>query len=238
MKPQIIAHTGCEGTTDNTLASSLAGRNAGAEVLEVDVRATKDGVCVLYHDDHSCFSEYTYEQIVVQNLLQLPVGRSLERLQTVLNEFRGQSVSFNLDLKNDKAANPTMELLETMEMLDQIYFTGDTDRIINHPYRTKVMWNTPPYLRVLGAIEYEANARKLCSMVKQAGCAGINVDYPSCRDILVQCAHEYGLKVWIYTLQDTSLFDTYAAMNVDAISTLKVSENVSLRARLNTPASS
>ncbi|MFC4602026.1 glycerophosphodiester phosphodiesterase family protein [Cohnella hongkongensis] len=40
--PFIIAHTGCENTPCNTLLSAQAGKSAGAELLEVDVRVTQD----------------------------------------------------------------------------------------------------------------------------------------------------------------------------------------------------
>lgn len=236
--PQIIAHTGCEGTPDNTLESSLAGRNAGAEVLEVDVRATKDGICVLYHDDHPSFAELTYEELRVKNALHLPAGSELERLETVLLEFKGQPVSFNLDLKNNEAAAPTLRLLDALDMWEQVFFTGVTDSIVNLPYRSRVMWNTPESLKNMDSASYEAIAQNICQMVKQEGYAGINVDYPSCRDYLVQCAHEHDLRVWIYTLPDSSLFRKFAEMKVDAVSTLDVSAIAALRSKMKTSSSS
>ncbi|MFC3746544.1 glycerophosphodiester phosphodiesterase [Paenibacillus sp. GCM10012306] len=236
--PLIIAHTGCEGTPYNTLESSLAGRAAGAEVLEVDVRATKDGVCVLFHDDHTAFSELTFVEIIAQNPLQLSEGSKLEQLETVLLEFKGQPVSFNLDIKNDEAVAPTLALLEKLEMWEQIYFTGATNTITNSSYRARVMWNTPETLRAMNDSEYDATAQEMCSMAKQAGYSGVNVDYPSCRPVLVQYAHEQGLRVWIYTLQDQSLFAAYEDMKVDAISTIDVSAVVSARARRHSTAPS
>ncbi|WP_154665989.1 glycerophosphodiester phosphodiesterase family protein [Paenibacillus pinihumi] len=38
------------------LESSDAGRVAGADVLEKDVRSTQDGVCLLHHEDHPSFA--------------------------------------------------------------------------------------------------------------------------------------------------------------------------------------
>ncbi|KEQ21943.1 glycerophosphodiester phosphodiesterase [Paenibacillus tyrfis] len=230
--PLIIAHTGCEGTLDNTLESAIAGRKAGAEVLEVDVRATKDGVCVLYHDDNPWISELTYAELKARNPFMLPAGQELERLETVLLAFKGQPVLFNLDIKTDAAALPTIELLNTLKMWEQIYFTGETKTITNLPYRDRVMWNTPEALKEMNGAAYEAAVRDLCSMAKQKGFAGINVDYPSCREVLVQCAHEHGLLVWVYTLPDSGMFSAYAEMKLDAVSTLDVGATAALRERM------
>ena len=49
--PTITAHTGCDGSVPNTIASAIAGFALGADIVEVDVRTTADGVLVLAHDD-------------------------------------------------------------------------------------------------------------------------------------------------------------------------------------------
>ncbi|MCU6710959.1 CehA/McbA family metallohydrolase [Paenibacillus sp. J5C_2022] len=228
VRTQIIAHTGCEGTPDNTLQSAMAGYAAGAQVLEVDVRATKDGVCVLYHDDHPAFGELTYEEMMKQNPLELKDDSELERLATVLSHFRGKPVSFNLDVKNDEAAEPVLRLLETMDMREQIYFTGATSVIAETEYRSGIMWNVPKGWHLLNDADYESAVREACDMAKRREFPGLNVDYPSCRESLVRYAHACGLKVWIYTLMDRELAVQYADMGVDAISTYAVSAGVEL----------
>ncbi|OQP06094.1 hypothetical protein B1691_17245, partial [Geobacillus sp. 47C-IIb] len=50
-RPLITAHTGCMNTPPNSIESILEGIKAGADIIEVDVRATKDGVAVLLHDE-------------------------------------------------------------------------------------------------------------------------------------------------------------------------------------------
>jgi len=114
-------------------------------------------------------------------------------------------------------------------MWDQIYFTGATDLIMATPFHSRIMWNTPSELGEMNSAQYEAAAHDICTRMKQADCAGINVDYPSCRASLVRIAHEHDLQVWIYTLSDRTGFETFAAMNVDAVSTLDVSGLVALR---------
>lgn len=51
MSLNIIGHRGARGlATENTLAAIEAGIAAGATMVEVDVRVTKDGIPILWHD--------------------------------------------------------------------------------------------------------------------------------------------------------------------------------------------
>src|SRR5687768_13381333 len=51
-KPMVIAHRGCRrGTAENSLASLRACIERGVEAVELDVRATRDGVPVVLHDE-------------------------------------------------------------------------------------------------------------------------------------------------------------------------------------------
>jgi glycerophosphoryl diester phosphodiesterase len=69
--PLITAHSGCMNTLDNTLESVETGLRLGADVVEEDIRVTKDGIPVLSHDDilhtsdgkECSISQLTFEEI-------------------------------------------------------------------------------------------------------------------------------------------------------------------------------
>ena len=51
--PLAIGHRGASGhATENTLAAFARASDLGAEMWELDTQLTKDGVCVVSHDDH------------------------------------------------------------------------------------------------------------------------------------------------------------------------------------------
>ncbi|WP_028559320.1 glycerophosphodiester phosphodiesterase [Paenibacillus pinihumi] len=220
--PLIIAHTGGENTPYNTLLSAQAGRRAGAELLEVDVRVTKDLVCILSHDEEPGFSQYTYEELTRN-------GRRLERLDTVLKAFKGDSVQFNLDLKTTFSADPAIALIHSLDMWEQIYFTGDTQAIESSPYANRVVKNVPEYDGVADG-DYEQWVQQLCAQATERGFAGLNVHYEACTPTLTRLAHASDIIIWIYTLPcQEELFALYAGMGVDAISVFEVTEFVSMR---------
>jgi glycerophosphoryl diester phosphodiesterase len=51
--PLAIGHRGASGhATENTLTAFAKASDLGAEMWELDTQLTKDGVCVVSHDDH------------------------------------------------------------------------------------------------------------------------------------------------------------------------------------------
>lgn len=223
---QIIAHTGCEGMPYNSAASCQAGFEAGADILEVDVRATKDGEAVLYHDDEPDFARYTYAEWV--NAGHDPV----ERLENVLKLFVNKPVRFNLDLKTALAYEAAAKVADRLGAWSQVFFTGVTDHLAHGIHAKHVVWNLPRMAPDLSEDDYAASIRQYCEKVKQAGFVGINAQYESCRKSLIAHAAQYGLFVWIYTLPaDERLLAAYTHMGVTAISVKEVSTCMKLLSR-------
>ncbi|QCT01602.1 hypothetical protein E6C60_0881 [Paenibacillus algicola] len=225
MKPcRIIAHTGCEATPYNSAASCEKGYKAGADVLEVDVRATKDGIPVLYHDDEPDLSRYSYDELPAAGL------GSVETLETVLRLLRGKKAAFNLDLKTLPAYEAATRVITELQVWDQIYFTGLTDALAGSDAARHVIWNAPAAAPHLTDAAYEEQTLAWCQYARQSGFAGINVQYASCRTSLVRCARQHGLAVWVFTLPaDQAVITKYMDMGVDAVSVMDVTYCSQLR---------
>lgn len=223
---QIIAHTGCEGTPYNTAESCQAGFDAGADMLEVDVRATKDGAAVLYHDDEPDVSLYTYTEWMGAE------HDPVEKLETVLRQFLNKRIQFNLDLKTPEAYEAAAKVVDRLDAWSQVYFTGVADHLA-HGIRAKhVVWNLPHIPLSTSDDDYDADIRRYCEQVKQAGFEGVNAHYESCREALIKHAAQRGLLVWIYTLPaNGALLRRYVDMGVDAVSVMDVSACMELAKR-------
>lgn len=222
----IIAHTGCDDTPYNTVVSCEVGYEAGAEVLEVDVRATEDGVAVLYHDDHPDVSLYTYEE-------WMTAGHDpIEKLATVLKLFVGKPVAFNLDLKTKAAHDAAVAVVNEVDAWKQVYFTGETNHLAHGERAKHVVWNMPDIPSEAADELYDQKVIEYSEHARNAGFAGLNVQYASCRPALVKYAKQHGLIVWLYTLSaDEKLLRGYVDMGVDAISVFDVSVCVEMRDR-------
>lgn len=111
----IIGHRGAAGLArENTLEALRAGLEAGADILEFDVRLTKDKIPVLVHDFHtlrthgdlSLISRSTFDELQ-QHTEQSP----LVRLTDVLDEFFG-TIILNIELKGRGTGKAVAQLLK------------------------------------------------------------------------------------------------------------------------------
>jgi glycerophosphoryl diester phosphodiesterase len=100
----IIGHRGAAGLKpENTIASLRAGIEAGADMIEFDVRMTKDNVLVLAHDFHTLRSHKSAHLITKSTLSELRkrtagTDRPIVTLEEALRETFGK-VMLNIEVK-------------------------------------------------------------------------------------------------------------------------------------------
>lgn len=111
----IIGHRGAAGLApENTLEALRAGLKAGADILEFDVRITKDGVPILSHDFHTWRTHHNLSIISFHTLAELqdrlPKG-TVTTLETVLDKFLGR-ILLNIEIKGRGSGKIVGEFLK------------------------------------------------------------------------------------------------------------------------------
>jgi glycerophosphoryl diester phosphodiesterase len=95
--PLIVAHQGSsEGVVPGTLAAYVAALEAGAEVVEADIRRTRDGALLCWHDD--TLGGTPFGALTAAEIEGLAPGRA-PALAELLALVAGQRVGVMLDLK-------------------------------------------------------------------------------------------------------------------------------------------
>lgn len=119
------AHRGASAyCPENTLLSFYTGVQMGANGIETDVRATKDGELVLFHDDTlergtgdtGSVSDYTWEELQAFLAKKDGLCDRLVRLEDFLKLFSFRDLTFAIELKGEGVAKGTAELLRKYEM--------------------------------------------------------------------------------------------------------------------------
>ncbi|MGG1657842.1 glycerophosphodiester phosphodiesterase [Brevibacillus sp. NRS-1366] len=222
--PDITAHTGCLGTPDNTIESSLAGIAAGANLIEVDVQSTRDGIAFLFHDELSVFSTSTFSELnhpdLRRTLSPIYMDRELVTLEQLFEATIDTDVRYNLDLKTEEAAYSAIEVMERMGMTQRVFFTGNTQGVQH--YRNRVVWNTPADWDPSEWLNNRDIVMETCDRLAREGYFGLNMHYLTCCQELVAYAHTKGLAVWVYTVDDPLHQRNMIRMGVDAITTCRV----------------
>jgi glycerophosphoryl diester phosphodiesterase len=137
--PRVFAHRGfADGVPGNTLAAFRAALDAGATHLESDVRATRDGIPVLFHDEHlpadvlpevapdDAASFSPLDGVALRTLtlaevrrVDLGGGHRIPTLAEALDAF--PDAFWNLDLKAPDAVVATAK---------QVWRAGAADRVL------------------------------------------------------------------------------------------------------------
>ncbi|MBC7764655.1 hypothetical protein H7Y29_02980 [Microbacteriaceae bacterium] len=112
----IIGHRGAKGlATENTQASLEAGMINGADILEFDIRKTKDNVLIVIHDARLT---RTHKRNIAVNKLTLDELRAqsedtpIPTLKEVLDKFYGK-ILLNIEIKSRGAGVAVIALLKT-----------------------------------------------------------------------------------------------------------------------------
>lgn len=111
----IIGHRGAAGLApENSLESLHAAVDAGADILEFDVRLTKDGVLVLVHDMTTLRTHHkrvTVKNATLDELRTLVPEPRIVTLNEVLDEFFGH-IMLNIELKGKGTGEAVTHLLK------------------------------------------------------------------------------------------------------------------------------
>ncbi len=181
----VTAHTGCEGTEENSLEFLQKALNLGVEVIEFDVSFDADGKPVLAHDT--------------------PKGGEVELSQAFSVISANPDVKVNVDIKETTALDKIEEYALEYGVLDQIFFTGVNDDFVKAVQEQTE--NIPYYLNVSVKKRKATDAaylKEICDKVKESGAVGINFNYKGATKELVDYFHNEGLLVSIWTVDGES----------------------------------
>ena len=154
--PVVMVHRGASAfAPENTLQAYASAMDFGADGVEVDVRRTRDGVLVLFHDHtlERCFHALgSVRQHTARELLALkprtafgrPAGAAPASFVQLLDLARQRAMLLHLDLKEADLADDVARWLDAADCWDHIVSinTSNAGRLISEarfrPLRYKV----------------------------------------------------------------------------------------------------
>lgn len=234
----ITAHSGFNNTPPNTLESVIVGMESGADFVEVDVRSTKDGLPVLFHDDYMKTKDHGAVRISDHSLAELnrfiktdsnESNRiteiiTLKDVISVANDFDGL---LNVDVKDDQCIVPMIKEVKEANMVDSVIVTGcEYARAAslkkNYP-KFQVLLNLNEKLFLDKEKSASVIAEEICRMAVESSCCGINIEFKYLTYELIQAARRRFLPISIWTLTESDNPDDYLNMGLYSITTTAVS---------------
>jgi hypothetical protein len=126
--PRVAAHRGGYGFPDaNTVARFEVARGLGADIVETDLRLSKDGVVFMFHDSlldrkTTCtgpIASHTAAEIGRCHLRGL--DRGPDRFESALRWSRGRVV-IDAEIKTPEVTRPAIDLVRRHRAYDWVYF--------------------------------------------------------------------------------------------------------------------
>jgi glycerophosphoryl diester phosphodiesterase len=223
-------------TPENSIQSVLEGLKAGAEIIEVDVRATKDQVVVLQHDEYvsTPFGNYCVQDLTYEELKRYVKNEEIIRLEDILPYIQENDRMINLDIKEDSAIHPMIQEIENYKMRDACLISGCEKERATYlknqyrPYQVLLNANTTAGLKSMDK-NYESFIRETCRDAISASCCGININYSLCREELLDVARLRCLPVLVWTIDEPDAMEKFLNMGVHSITTHEVKTLMELR---------
>lgn len=212
--PKIIAHRGASGyAPENTLESFVTAADMGIDWIEFDVRLSKDGIPMVFHDadlDRTTNASGPFVSLTKNELQDLDAGHwygesftglTIPTLEDVLEICATRDLGFNIELK----PNPNEDIETTEAALDLIArYWDDHHRLIISSFSGACLERAaemaPEWTRgLLLAEQFETQWQELADHV-DAKLIHINAD--NCERELVEDMIDHGYGILAYTVND------------------------------------
>lgn len=227
--PRVIAHRGFpDGHAENTIGAFRAALDVGADLLETDVHLSKDGHVIVAHDSDlarvaglpGLVSDYTAAELAS---IDLGFGEGFPSLVDVLETF--PDANFNIDVKVPEVVDPFVDVVSQLNVHDRILVAS-----FDEASRARAVSKLP------GVVSSTTSSHVIEGRLRSwLGLSGATWTMPpEIRAVQVppthwgmalvtpsflRMAHQKGLEVHVWTINDARDMERLLDMGVDGIVT-------------------
>lgn len=231
VKPTVLitAHSGCDGTPDNSMASIQKGIALGADCVEIDVRADTQGKLWLTHDLPGDYA-------------------GLVSLRDAFALIHESGIAVNCDIKEYSALLPTLALAQKMGISrEQLIFSGavDTALLMKNPdiaRQSRIFLNSEelvrdmmqgdPPDRVGQTMFLLMNSRQAAKRMRALGAEALNAPYLLVPEELMIVLRARGVALSLWTVNEEAALREYMGTDLLNITTRNASTALAVRAAL------
>jgi glycerophosphoryl diester phosphodiesterase len=212
---------------ENTMPAFQACVDLGYRYLETDVRVTADGVLAAFHDptlERVTDRTGRVEHLTWAEVAEARIGgrEPILRLEELLGAW--PDVRFNLDIKAAGVLAPLVRLVRRMDIADRLCLGSFSDARIAAARRLfgpTLCTSLGP--RGVAALRLSSYSPRAAGLVRiQAGCAQVPLQLGGralVDERFVAAAHERGLQVHVWTVDDPAEAAAMLDLGVDGIMT-------------------
>tara|TARA_Y100000310_G_scaffold227965_1_gene230233 strand:- start:77 stop:742 length:666 start_codon:yes stop_codon:yes gene_type:complete len=211
-----IGHRGAKGyVLENTLSSFAKALELGCDMVEFDLRFTKDKEIVVFHDrslKRMCGVKKKLKDLTLKEVKKLKV-KDKERVPTFSEvlDFLGKKVLLDIEIKEKGMEELVVEELKKRKLLKNVIVSSFNSRIL-----AKVKFIEP---RVETYYLFKRKPMRLKRIMDKCNIDGIDVPYLNFSKRLLKWARKYNYKVLVWTVNSSKRIKKYKEWKVDGIIT-------------------
>lgn len=229
--PIAVAHRGgARENSENSLTAFRRAADLGYRYFETDVRATADGVVMVFHDATlnrvtdrvGRISALPYDEV----RKALIAGRDpVMRLEELLGAFPNSF--FNIDVKDDHTLEPFIDLIERLNVLDRVCvasFSASRLRAVRRRWPEAATSLAPPEILSLLAASRVGPFSPLVGRGVPRNAIAVQVPafsrgIPIVTPAFISASHDRGLAVHVWTVDEDEKMHRLLDLGVDGIIT-------------------
>lgn len=213
---KVVAHRGGVGlgVPENTIPAIEKAIEVGAQLIEIDIRETKDGHLVLMHDttvDRTTDGTGRVDELTLEEIRQLDAGSwhseeftgtKVPTLEEALQVMKGK-IDPDLDFK-EGSLDKLVEVVNKVGVADQCTHCGSHER-------NNMIQNIEPNIFIRPTISY---AEQVPEVIRSLWPPLINMDWKAVSEKSIRLTHRYGAKAFVNCLEtaDNLLYAKHAAL--------------------------
>ncbi len=215
----VIGHRGAAGEKpENSLAAIKAGMRSGADILEFDIRLTKDDQLVLLHDDNlkrthdidARIADHTLKQI---QRLTAGTAAPICTLREVFETALGR-IMLNIELK-DKATG-----IHVLELLREPEFKGNEDMVFLSSFSARELSRVRALSKKIKlAMLMRLNPFAFLAWERKLHLSAVGFHRLHLNPLSIQAAHQLDMFVYVYTVNRPAARKNLERQGVDGIVT-------------------
>jgi glycerophosphoryl diester phosphodiesterase len=221
-KPLVIAHRGASGERpENTLAAYELAVSQNADMIEIDLHRTRDGVIVIAHDERlpglAGNGEIGDATLAEVRALDLGEGQRVPTLDEVLDGFATR-IPFNLEIKRGGAGEypgleaEVMAALAARDLGPTLLFSSFYDGVLQR------LRQVDPNAR-LGVLVSPRAPQDWVGRCERVGAEAVHFWKGLATEESIAAAHERGWAVYVYTVDDPGEMRTLLGRGCDGLFT-------------------
>lgn len=212
---QIVGHRGAAGhAPENTLRGFQCAVELGADVVEFDVRESADGELVVIHDEtveDTTDGQGRVDELTVSDLQKLDAGQgaTIPTFEETLEFFTDVDVDLRIEQKVPGIGERILAGVEEHGFEDR------TSVVSFDPEAIREIIEAGAGPEVTRSLTTGDPDETLFENAEELGCSWVSMSYSAVTAELVETAHDRGLKVGMFTLNEPSDIDDALTLDPD-----------------------